>query len=287
MPFTLAHPAATLPITRGRLVPSALVLGSMAPDLQYYFPYRLPWIDSQPWSDGNLLSLTRTHHVSSVFWLDPLIALVLLSVFHLLLKRPMVTLLPKAAAGRLWPSLERFPRRRVDAVGWIVLSAVIGAATHLAWDSLDDVFGESHSPQVDVVSGVLGLAVILGWVWRWWQVTPSQPIPAALRLVARLRTVVLGLLVVVPLLVGTVGAGRFVQELIVEGRRDRQTVVPSILVHPPLSRMDYAEVGLRTFVADAVKAVVVMLAVYAVGWYLSRFATGRRGSTEPGPEDRD
>ena len=36
MPFTLAHPAAILPITRGRLIPSALVMGSMAPDVPYY-----------------------------------------------------------------------------------------------------------------------------------------------------------------------------------------------------------------------------------------------------------
>jgi hypothetical protein len=81
----------------------------MAPDLTNYVA--LPWLDPT----GTLL--TRTHHVSSVFWLDPLIALVGLVVFHVLLKRPVVALMPLAAAGRVWQSAERFIWRRQPRCG--------------------------------------------------------------------------------------------------------------------------------------------------------------------------
>ncbi|MEI5672079.1 MULTISPECIES: DUF4184 family protein [unclassified Nocardioides] len=40
MPFTLVHPAAVLPLVRTPLVPSALVLGSVAPDLPYFVSSR-------------------------------------------------------------------------------------------------------------------------------------------------------------------------------------------------------------------------------------------------------
>jgi len=45
LPFTLAHPAAVLPLRRTGLVFSALVVGSMAPD----FPYFLSVSDAIRW----------------------------------------------------------------------------------------------------------------------------------------------------------------------------------------------------------------------------------------------
>ena len=38
MPFTGSHPAAVLPLMRWGLMPSALVIGSMVPDLPYFLP---------------------------------------------------------------------------------------------------------------------------------------------------------------------------------------------------------------------------------------------------------
>src|SRR5690349_3109958 len=38
MPFTGSHPAAVLPLVRFGLPASALVIGSMSPDLPYYLP---------------------------------------------------------------------------------------------------------------------------------------------------------------------------------------------------------------------------------------------------------
>ena len=277
MPFTLAHPAAVLAFSRGPLVPSALVLGSMVPDLTYYVS--LPWLNPP----GTTL-LTAAHHISSVFWLDPLIAVVLLVVFHVLLKRPAVALLPSAAAGRVWQPAERFVWRRAAAVWWIALSLVIGAATHVVWDRLDDALGEDQSTKVDLAGGVLGLVVLVVWMWRWWRVTPAQPIPAVLRLPARLRTVLWGALVAAPLVAGTVGAVSGVRELIAANKVDHSDLPPHI-VPPTFTEIDMAELAVRRFATDGVTAICVVLAIYAAGWQLSRLATGRRGSTGPGPED--
>ncbi|GAB2974783.1 DUF4184 family protein [Saccharothrix stipae] len=276
MPFTLAHPAAVLPFSRGPLVPSALVVGSMAPDLTYYV--------SLPWLDPSDTLLTRTHHVSSVFWLDPLLGLALLVVFHLLLKRPVVALLPAAAAGRVWQSAERFTWRRATAAWWIALSLVIGAATHVGWDRLNGVFGRDHSTKLDLAGGVLGLAVLLVWTWRWWRVTSAQPIPSGLRLPARLRTVVWGALVAAPLVLGTVGAVSGVRELVAANKMDYSELPPHI-VRPTWTGQDMAELAVRRFAVNGVAAICVVLAIYALGWQLSRLATGRRGSTGPGSGD--
>ena len=43
MPFTASHAAAVLPLLRTPLPASALVIGSIAPDLPYYLPVPLPW----------------------------------------------------------------------------------------------------------------------------------------------------------------------------------------------------------------------------------------------------
>lgn len=241
-------------------------MGSMAPDLTYYVPL--------PWLDPTHTLLTRTHHASSVFWLDPLLALALLVVFHVLLKRPVVALLPPAAAGRVWQSAERFVWRRATAVWWIALSLMIGAATHVAWDRLNGAFGEEHSTKLDLAGGVLGFAALLAWTWRWWRVTSAQPIPTGLRLPTRLRTVVWGALVAAPLVLGTVGAVSGVRELMAANEMDYSDLPPHI-VPPTFTATDMAELAVRRFAVNGVATICVVLAIYAVGWQLSRLATTR------------
>jgi hypothetical protein len=274
MPFTLAHPAVILPIARGRMVASALVAGSMAPDLTYYV--------SLPVIDPSHTLLTRTHHTSSLLWLDPLIGLALLAVFQLLLKRPLVALLPETAGERVWPFAERFVWRRAEAVGWIVLSVAIGAATHVGWDRLGEVFGDSGSPKVDLAGTVVGLAAILVWTWRWWWATTPQPIPTDLMLPARLRTATLCLLSAVPVVMGAFGAVKSVQQLRADNLEDRSALPPEMVV-PQRGWMDMADLALRTFAQEAVLGVIVVLVVYTVGWQLSRLGAGRRAPKEVHP----
>ena len=126
MPFTLAHPAAVLPLVRhgrarGKLVSSALVFGAMAPDVPYF---------AGAFALGDL-----AHAWAAVPTLDLAITVGLAGLWHLLLRVPLIGLLPTrwaAAADRLTAPQDR--KIRLSAAPWFVLSAVIGTVTHVAWD---------------------------------------------------------------------------------------------------------------------------------------------------------
>ncbi|MGZ3098574.1 DUF4184 family protein [Streptomyces sp. H72] len=134
MPFTLSHAVAVLPAVRsdgtgrGRLVPAVLVAGSFSPDITYY---------AASFVSGAMEFGDVTHSFPGVLTVDVVIAWVLVGVW-LLLREPLVALLPRARQGRA-ASLSRCgtPRARVDAplvLRWYV-SAVLGALTHVVWDA--------------------------------------------------------------------------------------------------------------------------------------------------------
>ncbi|MEU6365818.1 DUF4184 family protein [Streptomyces sp. NPDC046931] len=134
MPFTLSHAAAVLPAVRGdgsgrgRLVPSVLVAGSFAPDITYFAASAV---------SGAMDFGAVTHSFAGVFTVDVLIAWALVGTW-LLLREPVVALLPRAAQGRV-AALVRCgtPRRKVSfplVLRWYV-SAALGALTHVVWDA--------------------------------------------------------------------------------------------------------------------------------------------------------
>ncbi|MFF2728506.1 DUF4184 family protein [Streptomyces sp. NPDC058008] len=135
MPFTLSHAAAVLPgirrsgAGRGPLLASALVAGSFAPDITYYADTVVP---------GAMEFGEVTHAVRGVFTVDVLITGALVALW-LMLREPLVALLPRAAQGRVH-TFVRGRRRQpggpaVPEVLWFVLSAVIGSGTHVVWDA--------------------------------------------------------------------------------------------------------------------------------------------------------
>ncbi|MDQ0796953.1 DUF4184 family protein [Streptomyces sp. B1I3] len=135
MPFTLSHAAAVLPgirrsgTGRGPLVASALVAGSFAPDATYYADTAVP---------GAMEFGTVTHSAWGVFTVDVLITGVLVALW-LLLREPLVALLPAASRGRVYTFLRGRPRvpgrPALPGTAWFVLSAVIGSGTHVVWDA--------------------------------------------------------------------------------------------------------------------------------------------------------
>lgn len=166
MPFTLAHPAAVLPLFRRPFVPSALVAGAVAPDLLYVGPlYRI----ATQHIHGNF-TLTLTHKLTSALWLDPLLALLLLAVFNLVLKRPLIALAPQALAARL-PAPDRPRLPGVDVLFWMVVSAAAGALTHVTWDSFTHGDGYFVLQYVSTVGGCLVLAI---WFYRWYRRTERR-----------------------------------------------------------------------------------------------------------------
>ena len=78
MPYPFAHPAAVLPLAARFGVPSALVIGSVAPDLWYL----LPFIDR-----------AQTHSLSGVLAFCLPAGLLLYLLFHFVLKEPLIALL--------------------------------------------------------------------------------------------------------------------------------------------------------------------------------------------------
>jgi hypothetical protein len=121
VPFTLAHAAAALPFRRLRLVPSALVVGTLAPDFEYFL---------------RLSPAGRFGHTLPGALLFSLpMALVVLWLFHTFVKLPTVKLLPESIQRRLVPHLHQFRFLGVGRSLWIVASVLVGIATHLIWDS--------------------------------------------------------------------------------------------------------------------------------------------------------
>jgi len=260
VPFTLVHPAAVLPLARSPLVPSALVAGAMAPDLTYYLP--LTWIDGD-------LNLTLTHTWTSVLWVDPLIGLVLLGVFHLLLRRPLLALLPPAAAGRV--PLEGGGQRRRDprVLAWVAVSLVLGSVTHLAWDGLDDAFGYRWSTPLDLAGDIGGGIVLVWWLERRWRRIRPRPVPDGALLPERVRTRVLVGVVVVTV-AWVVGHGVVAAlDLVAEMRQSGG-----------IGRGDVPQYVARQAAVDGATALGVTVGAYAVGWHLHR-ATRRHAPAAP------
>jgi hypothetical protein len=217
MPFTLAHPLAVVPLRR-KLVFSALVIGSMAPDFPYflYLPVELKGFG---------------HSLGGAFLFCVPVGLAALWVFHSLLKEPLLNLLPAAQQVRFQPVAGHFTWRPFKRFVVVVLSLLTGTLTHLAWDSFThyDGFMVRRLPALRAwavdISGVhiswcqvlqygstaAGLLVLAWLFWRWSKqpVSPINP----LRLQAITPTVrwfVLGLVMVVPALLALYSGNRAV-----------------------------------------------------------------------------
>jgi hypothetical protein len=135
MPFTLAHPAAVLPLARLRPLPlSALVIGSVAPDLPYFL----------------LLSTAHRfgHTAAGIWYFSVPAGLACWALFHAVLKMPLLSLLPEehrrqlsAVASRPWFASWR-------ALCLAALAVIVGVYTHVVWDSFTHADGWSarHLP---------------------------------------------------------------------------------------------------------------------------------------------
>ncbi|WP_435970681.1 DUF4184 family protein [Streptomyces sp. Qhu_M48] len=155
MPFTLSHAAAVLPglrrdgTARGPLVASALVAGSFAPDMTYFAATAFP---------GAMVLGDVTHSPLGIVTADVLITVALVALW-LTVREPLVALLPTRWRGRVYGLVRGSAwRDRHPAVlaGWFGVSAVIGATTHVVWDSFThlDRWGTRAIPFLgDVVAG--------------------------------------------------------------------------------------------------------------------------------------
>ncbi|MGA9783742.1 MAG: DUF4184 family protein [Terracidiphilus sp.] len=183
MPFTLAHVAAAMPLRRSRLILSALIVGTMAPDFEYFVRLR----PGGGWG----------HTIPGAFGLSLPLGLAVLWLFHSFAKAPAVALLPQGVQRRLGRSLLPFRFLGMRRFLMILLSLLVGIATHLAWDSFTHSrgwfyhhFGLLHRHVVlpwlhrmsvytflQIFSSVAGVLILWLWLRSWYRATPPGPLP--------------------------------------------------------------------------------------------------------------
>ena len=187
MPFTLAHPAAVLPLRGLRYLRTApLILGAMIPDLPYYVPSEL----ARP-------LIPETHTFAGSLRTDLVLGYAsLVTVF--VLRAPLTALLPARARWLCLNALAPFRHSREWA--FAALAIIAGVWTHLLWDSFTHSDGwmvrrvEALSAPVTLgpyttqvchvlqyVSSVFGLVVMAVWYLRLRTPRRSAAAPGAAR----------------------------------------------------------------------------------------------------------
>lgn len=163
MPFTLSHAAAALPLGRRPLVRAAVVAGTLAPDSVMVARLGPPY--------------ERTHSLAGVVTWDLLLALAGLAAWYVLLRKPLLRLLPRPLAARV-PPVRRWSAG--DLV-WVPASAAVGAGSHVLWDSFTharalriwgwpwlgaEVAGIPVHQLLQWGSSAAGIAALAWWVLR-------------------------------------------------------------------------------------------------------------------------
>jgi fluoride ion exporter CrcB/FEX len=167
MPSPLAHPAAAIPFTKAKLIFSALVIGSIAPDFGYFAPLPSSFFMYTP---------------AGLFLFDLPVALILLWLFHTFIKWPLLSLLPVGLQRRLYEHAKGFSFGPPKRFGLILLSLLVGSLTHIVWDSFTHDYGwmvehmaffktpVAGMPLYSLLqnlSTIIGIAILVYWFIRW------------------------------------------------------------------------------------------------------------------------
>lgn len=156
-----------LPLARplGRFaVPSALAIGSIAPDLWYFVP---------------LVERPDSHGLAGLAWFCLPAGLLLYVLFHFLLKQPLIALIS--------PRLGVFTPAGLPAMPWhaVIVSLLVGALTHVAWDELTHSYGDGSSHNwLQHASTAFGTAIL-----AWWSAQKLRRVPPALGPLSRLARI--------------------------------------------------------------------------------------------------
>jgi len=206
MPFTLSHAAAVLPFRGFKPIWPALVIGTFAPDMQYFISLSN---DERTW-----------HRFPQVLLFAIPFGLISLWVFEHTFKAPVVKLLPNRVQQRLQHKLEPLSFAGSKQFLSIVLWIAVGIATHLVWDQFTHTYEwlPSHwallqttlrlpvgrstllAHFLQYVSSLGGFLVLCLWFAKWYRRTP--PVPLSEQYPPRLKFTLVGGLVLAALLAG-------------------------------------------------------------------------------------
>ncbi len=137
MPFTPAHAAAVLPLMRwlgAASVPSALVIGSMAPDFVFFH--------------ADMGRRHETHSLRGLFSYCLPVGIVVYLLFHAVLARPLVALAPPGVESRVRPLVGKPLPRSLKHWLAVAFCLLVGGVTHLVWDGFthENDFGVAAFP---------------------------------------------------------------------------------------------------------------------------------------------
>ncbi|WP_345159867.1 DUF4184 family protein [Pontibacter saemangeumensis] len=149
MPFTFSHPAAVLPFTflpRKWYSLTGLVVGSMTPDFEYFLRMRV---------ESNY-----SHTVGGLFWFDLPLGLLLAFIFHNVARDSLFDNQPVIIKSRLI-RYKSFDFNAHFRRNWfvVIVSVLIGAASHLLWDS----FTHEHGFLVNAIPSLSSTMQVMSW----------------------------------------------------------------------------------------------------------------------------
>lgn len=186
MPFTPSHALIALPFLRTPLVPAAIAIGAMTPDLPLFLR-------------GIALNYGFTHTAGNVIW-TALVALALFLVWRVLLRPAVPELVPAWLAARLpaeWAQGGWSAAREAVGAGQrrgypllLAASLILGVLSHILWDVFthEGRAGVQWLPMLDSQwgpltgykwlqhgSSILGLIIIGIWALLWLRRRPRGP----------------------------------------------------------------------------------------------------------------
>jgi hypothetical protein len=124
MPFTFSHPAVVLPfnyISKRWISLTALVIGSITPDFEYFIRMKV--------------ASYYSHYWAGLFWFDLPLGLLLLFIYNHIVKDKLIDHLPAYFNKRFSQFKNSGKRYSSSYIITIVVCILIGAASHIFWDS--------------------------------------------------------------------------------------------------------------------------------------------------------
>ncbi|MEB0260926.1 MULTISPECIES: DUF4184 family protein [unclassified Mucilaginibacter] len=146
MPFTISHPAVILPLNylpKRFISLTALVVGSLTPDFEYFIRMKVQ-------SD-------YSHTLPGLFWFDLPLGILLMLIYKFVVKDKLINNLPlflKKRFSFFKDGLTPTPKYYFPVV---IVSLIIGAASHLLWDSFTHPTGYF----VEIIPGLKQLVYLL------------------------------------------------------------------------------------------------------------------------------
>lgn len=161
MPFTFSHPAAILPFTvikKKWISVTALVIGSITPDFEYFFRMEQDSYYSHTW-DG-------------IFWFDLPLALLLVYLFDYLIKKDLIVNLPEFLNRRF--SRFLYNKRNLNSgkdLIILLISLLTGILSHIIWDkvthkSVSLIDQQEHYTVFWEANSIAGAILIAAAVWK-------------------------------------------------------------------------------------------------------------------------